>query len=117
MIIQNLFSQKAHPDPNEPEPAMSLASIVAVSNAKKKMGSFKNKRRKGAPKMDTNKALSVMNFSSTREFMDKSLGLDPKKELDKRHFVVMMQILKKKKKEGDVSCLNSFFQKRSFSSF
>ena len=104
-----MFSQRAHPDPDAPEPTMtSFASLVAVQNAKKKMGSFKNKRRKGQPKMDTNKALSVMNFSSTREFMDKSNGLDPKKELDKRHFVVMMQILKKKKKDGDVGFLIFF---------
>ena len=75
---------------------VNLAAVAGIAKAKQimKKGSFK--KRKG-PKMDTNKALSLMQFTSTREFADRSMGLDPKKELDKKHFTVMMNILKKKK--------------------
>ena len=50
------------------------------------------------PKMDNNKALRVMGFNSAREFMDVSMGLEPKKELDKRHFAQSMFIMKKSMK-------------------
>jgi len=77
----------------------SLAAVTGMAKAKKQITN-KVKRRAGQPKMDTNKAMSVMNFSSTREFMDRSSGLDPKKELDKKHFDNMMKIVKRKKDES-----------------
>ena len=48
----------------------SLAAVTGMAKAKKQITN-KVKRRAGQPKMDTNKAMSVMNFSSTREFMDR----------------------------------------------
>lgn len=77
----------------------SLAAVTGMAKAKKNL-TTKVKRRAGQPKMDTNKAMSVMNFSSTREFMDRSSGMDPKKELDKKHFDNMMKIVKRKREES-----------------
>ena len=62
------------------------------------------------PKMDNNKALRVMGFNSAREFMDVSMGLEPKKELDKRHFAQSMFIMKKSMKPvsglfGKLTCV------------
>ena len=48
----------------------NMAGIMGMAKAKKAI-TTKVKRRAGQPKMDTNKAMSVMNFSSTREFMDR----------------------------------------------
>ena len=73
-------------------------AVMGISNAKRL---FKSgiKPKRARIKMDVNKALGIMNFSSTREFMDKSLGLDPKQELDKRHFKQTIAIMTQKEKE------------------
>ena len=57
------------------------------------------------PKMDLNRALRIMGYSSAREFMDtaKDETKEPKKELDKKHFAQSMILMKKKMKGQEVS--------------
>ena len=57
------------------------------------------------PKMDLNRALRIMGYSSAREFMDtaKDESKKPKEELDKKHFAQSMILMKKKMKGQEVS--------------
>ena len=68
----------------------NMAGIMGMAKAKKAI-TTKVKRRAGQPKMDTNKAMSVMNFSSTREFMDRYTlhrGIDQNIFFTKRFFPI-----------------------------
>lgn len=69
-------------------------TFVTVAKTAAKMST--NKPRISKTKMDLAKALGILGFNSTR-WLDASSGLDPKTELDKQHFIQMMEIIKRKK--------------------
>lgn len=52
------------------------------------------------PKMDLNRALRIMGYTSSKEFLDTSKDptKDPKQELQKKHFVQSMALFAKKTK-------------------
>ena len=54
-------------------------------------------------KMDLNRALRIMGYTTPRQFLDTSLGTkEPKKELQKKHSELSMALLQKKNKPQDV---------------
>ena len=67
------------------------------------------------PKMDLNRALRIMGYSSAREFMDtaKDESKKPKEELDKKHFAQSMLLMKKKQKGQDVSLKRCMYSIKS----
>ena len=56
------------------------------------------------PKMDLNRALRIMGYTTPRQFLDTSQDptKDPKKELQNKHFELSMALLQKKNKPQDV---------------
>ena len=51
-------------------------------------------------KMDLNRALRIMGYTTPRQFLDTSLGTkEPKKELQKKHSELSMALLQKKTKD------------------
>ena len=56
------------------------------------------------PKMDLNRALRIMGYTTPRQFLDTSQDptKEPKKELKNKHFELSMALLQKKNKPQDV---------------